>query len=659
MKKIFSRVLPLCLAACLLTALLPGAALAAQADSNGILWMPDGCQPYQYNSILFSEGRMAVTQTQSDKTEKVGYVDEDLNLVIPCVYDEAKEFSDGLAYVRQGDNKYFIDPNGNKMFDYPARVLSGKEFTNGYLVGSKREEVYSDYPDPVCVMDTTGTMRFVLDNKKYCNASSTVYNERLLVREVNADYYGFVDMSGNEVIPLKYDYASNFYDGYACVREGTALRIIDTAGNVVGTLPTPVKDPEPGYSYVSCDQYGDGAFIVDTGIESDDGYSSTILISKEGKQLLPGTYSYIEPGFGPGIFEVSDNDPNHYGSFFAKLDGTFINTTPYLSLGRFSEGLAAVRTFDGNIVNYILDNKWGFIDMTGKEVVPFIYDEVGSFSEGLASVKKGGKCGYIDKTGQVVIPLQYDGYTSCMEFHGGLAPVETDGKWGLVDTSGNWVVQPTDGLMLPKWMDGRSTPCWMISDGDRVGLLAQPTGATKNQSQISFTKWLFSPKTMDAVSLDYKITNSTTKKDTGICAFVIVSSLVSVHPFDYTLAPGESVTRTLSTPEHAMGGLPDGIDYDERPEYWEDTYTDHSSDADEAMRNSRPYGFILRFDSEAERTAFLESLPWVTNESLGYEALVAYGTFLDPYEAREWLAENFDGAMPTMSVPDYRNPGTI
>ena len=55
----------------------------------------------------------------------------------------------------------------------------------------------------------------------------------------------------------------------------------------------------------------------------------------------------------------------------------------------FSEGLADVR----------LNGKWGFIDKSGKVVIPFKYDDALPFSEGFAVVELDGKDGYIDKNG--------------------------------------------------------------------------------------------------------------------------------------------------------------------------------------------------------------------------------------------------------------------
>lgn len=122
-------------------------------------------------------------------------------------------------------------------------------------------------------------------------------------------------------------------------------------------------------------------------------------------------------------------------------------------------------------VKFTKNAKWGFKDLTGKEIIPATYDEVFyfheglacfenqgefgyinannevvikpkyecamSFSEGLASVTLDGKCGYIDKSGNLIINYAYDAATA---FCDGQARVKLDGKWGVINTSGevNW-----------------------------------------------------------------------------------------------------------------------------------------------------------------------------------------------------------------------------
>lgn len=48
------------------------------------------------------------------------------------------------------------------------------------------------------------------------------------------------------------------------------------------------------------------------------------------------------------------------------------------------------------------NGKWGFISSERKEVVPAIYDSVGSFHEGLADVSKDGKFGFADTVVDIV-----------------------------------------------------------------------------------------------------------------------------------------------------------------------------------------------------------------------------------------------------------------
>jgi hypothetical protein len=85
-------------------------------------------------------------------------------------------------------------------------------------------------------------------------------------------------------------------------------------------------------------------------------------------------------------------------------------------------------------------NKFGYIDTTGKLVVPLQYDQAWDFINGYASVVKDGKTGYIDATGQEIIPPQFESAWPFSEE--GLAPVYLEGKWGFIDATGEFVIEP-------------------------------------------------------------------------------------------------------------------------------------------------------------------------------------------------------------------------
>ena len=81
---------------------------------------------------------------------------------------------------------------------------------------------------------------------------------------------------------------------------------------------------------------------------------------------------------------------------------------------------------------------YGYIDKTGKEIIPCKYKEENSFSEGLAVVRKDSLYGYIDKTGKEKISCQY---VYAYSFSEGLALVSKDGFYGYIDKTGEEIIK--------------------------------------------------------------------------------------------------------------------------------------------------------------------------------------------------------------------------
>lgn len=101
----------------------------------------------------------------------------------------------------------------------------------------------------------------------------------------------------------------------------------------------------------------------------------------------------------------------------------------YERVYNFSEGLALAQRYS--------DYKWGFIDKTGKEVIPFNYNDARNFTEGLAAVEINFKWGFIDKAGKIIIPLQY---VQTWSFSEGLAQVRLNNKIGFINKTGAIVI---------------------------------------------------------------------------------------------------------------------------------------------------------------------------------------------------------------------------
>jgi hypothetical protein len=80
------------------------------------------------------------------------------------------------------------------------------------------------------------------------------------------------------------------------------------------------------------------------------------------------------------------------------------------------------------LTNVERNGKWGFIDKTGKEIIPLIYDDSSWFQNGITWCKFKGKLGMIDEKGKVIVPFIYD---SANWLNDKLVVAYLNGKCGL------------------------------------------------------------------------------------------------------------------------------------------------------------------------------------------------------------------------------------
>ena len=246
---------------------------------------------------------------------------------------------------------------------------------------------------------------------------------------------GAIDWEGNTVIPFVYLYVDFLSEGMAAVKDENGMGYVNRAGELV--VPT---------QYEKAEAFSDGLAVV---------------------KKTDGTYAYID-----------------------KTGKIVIDASKYRYVDSFSEGLAMVWKVEGNTRRY------GFIDQTGKEVIPCQYDWVGHFIDGVTYVlqdqqlwtmdQTGKKLNYLtdaeyslsyasddilkvekimdfpggdhehmntyyDKTGEI----SYETYLLKAGLSEGLAPYrdEKTKKYGYVNESGAWVIAPAFDV-AEKFEDG-------------------------------------------------------------------------------------------------------------------------------------------------------------------------------------------------------------
>src|ERR1035441_4852292 len=99
-------------------------------------------------------------------------------------------------------------------------------------------------------------------------------------------------------------------------------------------------------------------------------------------------FSFSE-GFAPFV------QNNKYG-YFDKT-GNVVIEAQFFYAGDFFNGLACAA---------LSDMERGLIDKTGKMILGLYHGAVSNFSEGLSAVTVGSKMGFMDRSGRMVIPPQ-------------------------------------------------------------------------------------------------------------------------------------------------------------------------------------------------------------------------------------------------------------
>lgn len=90
-------------------------------------------------------------------------------------------------------------------------------------------------------------------------------------------------------------------------------------------------------------------------------------------------------------------------------------------------------------------------DKKGKVLGEQVFAEVMPFSEGTAAVRPDARWGYLNPSGRLVIPARFEEITP---FQGGTAFARENGKWGVLKRNGSWLIKPV-GIGIETGDDGK------------------------------------------------------------------------------------------------------------------------------------------------------------------------------------------------------------
>ena len=395
--------------------------VADESQSIDVVEVPDSADTVISNEGEKSHSADAVILNDSEKSQSDG-----IEILPPFSRQNDKDGNEKAASKREGENLFTHTASESSFDEVKGERRNEKEHSADTVISNESEKSQKNKPGKslwlilLLLLIAVAGAWFLFGGTGNGDASKTnaspignqseapeVANEAgtlIPILDSATDKFGFIDQSGTEVIPYKYDLAYSFSEGLAPVKLNDKWGYIDQNGTEV----IPCK-------YDGVQQFSEGLAAV--GLNGKFGF-----IDQNGTEVIPYKYDWAGE-FSEGLAPVILNDKWGY----IDQNGTEVIPCKYDGVYNFSEGLAAVK----------LNGKFGLIDKNGTEVIPCKYDWAGDFSEGLAPVKLNDKWGYIDQNGTEVIPYKYD---SAGVFFEGLAPVILNDKWGYIDQNGTELI---------------------------------------------------------------------------------------------------------------------------------------------------------------------------------------------------------------------------
>ena len=368
----------------------------------------------------FSDGLAKVGK----KEYGYGFIDREMNLVIPMKYENADRFMNGVAKVKKDGSWLYIDKRGNET-DIQLN-----------LPDMEYQEI-GEFHEGMCKVST---LKLGFMDLAYYSDYENI-----------AGIWGFVNEQGKEIIPPQFIYAEDFYNGVAfvCKGEWTIDKKWDNKYNsgrywteteMWGAIDKEGNEVIP-FIFDEIKHFWDteDVFIAHYG-GWDNGHWG--VIDNRGNWLAEPIFEDIDYEYKNGLFafykEDRWDDDVPLGIYDTKQKKVIFEPQ-FLDVSFIDDDWIKVEVFDDELGR----NVEKIIDINGKERFHSIYSSIRTWKkpyEVIIRDSNGESHGLIDEDGTVILPCQqsFDG----ISYEKKLIKFEESGNQGLQDFEGNVILNP-------------------------------------------------------------------------------------------------------------------------------------------------------------------------------------------------------------------------
>ena len=356
-------------------------------------------------------------------------------------YDSIADYEFGYAVIKKG--KYGL-------LDYKGQEVLGCIYDTIFSINPDVKVLKQN--NKYGIIEYNGNKITEIDNDEIKFKPDCINTKIIAVKKGQS--WGIIDLKGNALIPFEYDDIASIDSHNAVVGKSSKYGLIDSIGNFSVELKYDTIYYHFEESDISLIELNRCIGLVNSQnkVVTDCDYNCEYLTFRSIEGRTPRIKAPQNGYIRFEKFQADANKSKLYGMVECET-GKEVIPFEYDNMGDFSEGLVWAEK----------DHKCGYLDIQNRVIIQFKYGKAYNFSEGLAAVgERDGyynailgrlpnyKIGFIDKSDNVVIPFQFQPQLANVtpEFHEGLSPmgVSSDNYWGrnlgYINKKGEFVIKP-------------------------------------------------------------------------------------------------------------------------------------------------------------------------------------------------------------------------